>query len=109
MTKVQRWTRRDQAQVGVMVLITVNAVFCIMTVRGVPLLEGIGQIVRLLIMCVLYGFGTVYLFIGVTKKTLKYEPTSVKIVKWAFGLAAFFAVSQLLHEVVLAFIGQEQP
>ena len=53
-----------------------------------------------------YGLGTVYLIIGMTKKMFKYDPTRVQIVRWAAGLAAFFAVSQFIHEGFLIYTGQ---
>ncbi len=55
---------------------------------------------------IFYGFGTVFLFIGLTKKMFKYNPTRVNIVKWAFALAAIFAVSQFFHEGYLMLTGQ---
>ncbi len=56
-----------------------------------------------------YGFGIVFLFIGMTKKTFKYNPTKVQIVRWAVGLAAIFALSELVHEVFLVLTGQMPP
>ncbi len=48
--------------------------------------------------CFIYGFGMVYLFIGLTKKTFKYNPTKIQIIRWAVTLAAIFAFSEMLHE-----------
>ncbi len=56
-----------------------------------------------------YGFGIVFLFIGMTKKTFKYNPTKVQIVRWAVALAAIFAFSEILHEAFLVFTGQMPP
>ena len=53
-----------------------------------------------------YGFGIVFLFIGITKNFLKYRHTKVHIVKWAFALAAIFAISQFFHEGYLMLTGQ---
>ncbi len=61
---------------------------------------------RQVFVSVFYGFGTVFLFIGLTKKIFKYEATWVHIVKWAFALAALFAVSELMHEVFMVLTGQ---
>ena len=61
---------------------------------------------RQVFVSIFYGFGTVFLFIGLTKKIFKYEATWVHIVKWAFALAALFAVSELMHEVFMVLTGQ---
>jgi len=57
----------------------------------------------------IYGFGIVFLFIGMTKKTFKYNPTKVQIIRWALALAAIFAFSEILHEAFLVFTGQMPP
>ena len=59
---------------------------------------------RQLLVCFLYGFGIVYLFIGLTKKMFKYNPTRVHIIKWATSFAALVAVSQLLQGVYQTYI-----
>jgi len=57
----------------------------------------------------IYGFGVVFLFIGMTKKTFKYNPTKVQIVRWAVALAAIFSFTNLLHQAFLVFTGQLPP
>ncbi len=57
----------------------------------------------------IYGFGLVFLFIGMTKKTFKYNPTKVQIIKWVVTLAAIFAFSEMLHEGYLMLTGQLPP
>ncbi len=64
---------------------------------------------RQMLSAFVYGFGIVFLFIGMTKKTFKYNPTKVQIVRWAVALAAIFALSELLHEAFLVFTGQMPP
>ena len=61
---------------------------------------------RQIFVSIFYGFGTVFLMIGLTKKMFKYHPNRVNITKWAFALAAIFAVSQFFHEAFLVFTGQ---
>ena len=56
--------------------------------------------------CFIYGFGMVYLFIGLTKKTFKYNPTKIQIIRWAVTLAAIFAFSEMLHEGYLIYTHQ---
>jgi hypothetical protein len=51
-----------------------------------------------IVSCFIYGFGMVFLFIGLTKKTFKYNPTKAQIIRWAVTLAAIFAFSEMLHE-----------
>ena len=57
-----------------------------------------------LLVCFLYGFGIVYLFIGLTKKMFKYNPTRVHIIKWATSLAALVAASQFVQGVYQTYI-----
>jgi hypothetical protein len=57
------------------------------------------EIVRQLLVCFIYGFGIVYLFVGLTKKMFKYNPTRVQIIKWAASLAALVAVCQFVQDV----------
>jgi len=64
---------------------------------------------RQMLSAVIYGFGIAFLFIGLTKKTFKYNVTKVQIVRWAVALAAIFAFSELLHEAFLVFTGQMPP
>lgn len=59
---------------------------------------------RQLLVSFLYGFGIVYLFIGLTKKIFKYNPTRVHIIKWATSLAALVAASQFVQEVYHIYI-----
>ncbi len=57
----------------------------------------------------MYGIFIVMLFIGLTKKPLKYNPTKKQIIKWIIFMAAFFAVSQFIHEGFLMLTGQWPP
>jgi hypothetical protein len=62
------------------------------------------EILRQLLVSFLYGFGIVYLFIGLTKKMFKYNPTRLQIIKWATGLAALVAVCQFLQDVYQTYL-----
>lgn len=76
------------------------------SVRGGEMPGAVVATLRQVFMAVFYGFGTVFLIIGVTKKMFKYNPDRVQIVRWAVGLAVFFAVSQFIHEGFLLYTGQ---
>ena len=64
---------------------------------------------RQMLSAFIYGFGIVFLFIGMTKKTFKYNVTKVQITRWAVALAAIFAFSELLHAAFLVYTGQMPP
>ena len=64
---------------------------------------------RQILSAFLYGFGIVFLFIGMTKKTFKYNTTKVQIVRWSVALAAIFAFTGVLHAAFLVFTGQMPP
>ncbi len=76
------------------------------SVRGGELPGAFSATLYQVFVSVFYGFGTIFLIIGVTKKMFKYDPTRVQIVRWAMGLALFFAVSQFMHEGFLMYTGQ---
>jgi hypothetical protein len=61
------------------------------------------------IACFIYGFGMVFFFIGLTKKTFKYNTTKIQIIRWAVTLAAIFAFSEMVHEGYLIMTGQMPP
>jgi len=87
-------------------LIAMTVVTIGFSLRGGEMPGAIWATLRQIFVSIFYGFGTVFLFIGLTKKTFKYNPTKVHIVKWAFALAAIFAVSEFLHEGYLMLTGQ---
>lgn len=62
------------------------------------------EVLRQLLVCFLYGFGIVYLFIGLTKKMFKYNPTRISIIKWAASLAALVAASQFIQGVYQTYL-----
>jgi glucan phosphoethanolaminetransferase (alkaline phosphatase superfamily) len=64
----------------------------------------ISEILKQLIVSFLYGFGIVYLFIGLTKKMFKYNPNRISIIKWAVSLAALVAVTQFVQEVYQIYV-----
>jgi uncharacterized membrane protein YtjA (UPF0391 family) len=90
-----QWTKHDILHVIVMVLATLFFSGKAGTTA---------EILRQLLVSFLYGFGIVYLFIGLTKKMFKYNPTRLQIIKWATSLAALVAVSQFLQEVYQTYL-----
>jgi FtsH-binding integral membrane protein len=54
----------------------------------------------------IYSIATVLIIIGLTKKMFKYNPTMKQIIRWAFMLGAFCAVSQFFHELFKYFTGK---
>lgn len=62
------------------------------------------EVLRQLFVCFFYGFGIVYLFIGLTKKMFKYNPTRTSIIKWAVNLAALVAASQFTQDVYQTYL-----
>ena len=89
MPEKTRWTKND----------IIHVIFMVLTTLAFSRQPEIVQTLRQLLVCIFYGFGIVYLFIGLTKKMFKYNPTNVKIVKWAVSLAALVAVTQFLQDV----------
>ncbi len=90
----------------ILTMLGLTFLFC---ARGGDVPGAVLATLRQVFVSVFYGFGTTFLFIGLTKKTFKYDPTRVQIVRWAMGLALFFAVSQFLHEGFLLYTGQMPP
>jgi len=99
-----RFTWEDIKFIIVMTIVTIG-----FSLRGGEMPGALWATLRQIFVSVFYGFGTVFLFIGLTKKMFKYNPTRVHIVKWAFALAAIFSVSQFFHEGYLMFTGQLPP
>ncbi len=104
MDKSNRWTGKDIAHVVIMSLITV-----LFALRRGPILEAGLVTLRYLLAYFIYGLVTVLVFVGLTKKIFKLNPSRKQMIKWAFGLAAFFSVNQAIHEAFLAFTGQTLP
>ncbi len=102
--KGKRFTRED-----IQFILTMLGVTFLFSVRGGEIPGAILATFQQVFLSVFYGFGTVFLGIGLTKKMFKYDPTRVQIVRWAMGLALFFAVSQFMHEGFLLFTGQMPP
>ena len=90
-----RWTRHDIVHMIVMVLATL-----FFSSKAGSIIE----VLRQLLVCFLYGFGIVYLFIGLTKKMFKYNPTRISIIKWAVSLAALVAASQFMQGVYQTYL-----
>ncbi len=97
----KRFTRED-----IKFILTMLGVTFLFSVRGGEMPGALAATFQQVFLSVFYGFGTVFLFIGLTKKMFKYDPTRVQIVRWAMGLALFFAVSQFMHEGFLMYTGQ---
>ncbi len=96
MPKENQWTKRDKIFVIEMVLITL-----LFSIRKGPLIHAAIHTLRDVFVSIFYSLAMVFIFIGLTKKTFKYNPTRVQIIKWTVGLAAFFSVSQFVHEAFL--------
>ncbi|MBW1670124.1 MAG: hypothetical protein JRJ40_01735 [Deltaproteobacteria bacterium] len=90
-----RWTKHDILHVIVMVLAT-------LFFSGKA--GSLAEIFRQVLVSFLYGFGIVYLFIGLTKKMFKYNPTRLQIIKWATSLAALVAVCQFVQQVYQTYL-----
>ncbi len=101
MPKDSQWTNQDKRFVIEMVLITL-----LFSMRKGPLIHAAIHTLRDIFACAFYSLAMVFIFIGLTKKTFKYNPTRVQIIKWTAGLAAFFSVSQFIHEAFLVLTHQ---
>jgi len=101
MPKDNQWTRRDKTFVIEMVLLTL-----FFSMRRGPLMQATIHTLRDVFVSVFYSLAMVFIFIGLTKKTFKYNPTRVQIIKWTAGVAAFFSVSQFIHEAFLVLTHQ---
>ncbi|GEM_PF-1018166 len=99
-----KWHKKDILQAITYVIVTL-----ICTIRKGPFLKAAFITARYLLAYYIYGIVVVMLFIGLTKKPLKYNPTKKQIIKWVLFMAAFFAVSQFVHEGFLMFTGQWPP
>ncbi len=93
--------KEDMKFIAAMLFLTV-----LFSVRKGEVSDMILDTLRGVFVCIFYGVGTVFLIIGITKKAFKYHPTRMQIMKWAAALAAFFAVSQFVHEGFLMLTGQ---
>ncbi len=102
--KGKKFTRDD-----INFILTMLGLTLVFSVRGGDIPGAIASSLQQVFVSVFYGFGTVFLFIGLTKKMLKYDATRVQIVRWAMGMALFFAVSQFIHEGFLMYTGQMPP
>jgi len=100
----EKWTGKDFFHVFIFIIITL-----VFSVRGGSMPDAAWISIRHIAAYVLYGFIMVMLFLGLTKKMLKLNPSRKKIIKWAFALAAMFAVNQMIHELFLALTGQTGP
>ncbi len=98
----EHWTKDDYMHVFLMILITL-----MFSIRTGPLFDAIFATLRHVIAYFVYGLVMVLIFVGLTKKMFKLNPTRKKMLKWAFGLAAFFAVNQFFHEAFLVLTGQK--
>lgn len=87
-------------------LLAMTVVIIGFSLRGGEFPGSVFTTLRGIFVSIFYGFGLVFLFIGLTKKTFKYNPTKIQIIKWAFAMGAIFAVSQFFHEGYLMITGQ---
>ncbi len=98
------FTWEDKKFIAAMIVVTIG-----FSLRGGEFPGCVLASLRQILSAFIYGFGVVFLFIGMTKKTFKYNTTKVQIVRWALGLAAIFAFSEILHEAFLVYTGQISP
>ncbi len=94
-------TWKDKKFITVMVVMTVG-----FSLRGGEYPGCVFATLKQIISGFIYGFGMVFLFIGLTKKTFKYNPTKVQITRWIAALTALFAFSEFAHEGYLMLTGQ---
>ncbi len=95
------FTWEDKKFIAAMVLVTIG-----FSLRAGEFPGCVLASLRQILSAFIYGFGIVFLFIGMTKKTFKYNPTKVQIVRWAVAIAAIFALSELFHAAFLVWTGQ---
>ena len=95
------WTKKDYLHIGISIFLTL-----VFSIRGGEVQGAVVMTIRYLFAYYLYGVVMVLIFVGLTKKMFKYEADKKKMILWVFYLAAFFAVSQFMHEGFLAITGQ---
>ena len=98
------WTKKDYKDIGISVALTL-----LFAIRGGEMPAALIMTMRYLFAYYFYGLIMVLIFVGLTKKMFKYEAEKKKMILWMFYLAAFFAVSQFIHEGFLMITGQELP
>ncbi len=98
------WTRKERIHIGVSVLLTL-----VFSIRGGEMPGALIMTLRYLFAFYLYGIVMVLIFVGLTKKMFKYEARKRNMILWVFYLAAFFAISQFMHEGFLMITGQKIP
>ena len=99
-----KWSKKERIHIGVSVLLTL-----VFSLRGGDMPGGLIMTIRYLFAFYLYGIVMVLIFVGLTKKMFKYEPHKKRMILWVFYLAAFFAISQFMHEGFLMITGQKIP
>ncbi len=92
---------KDKKAIFVMIFVAIG-----FSIRGGSFPGCVSATLLQIASCFIYGFGMVFLFIGLTKKTFKYNPTKIQIIRWAVTLAAIFAFSEMLHEGYLILTDQ---
>ena len=97
-------TRKERIHIGGSVFLTL-----LFSVRGGEMPGALVMTLRYLFAYYLYGIVMVLIFMGLTKKMFKYEPQKKRMILWVFYLAAFFAISQFMHEGFLMITGQKIP
>ncbi len=100
-TDDKKWTGKDIRQAVVAVALTL-----LFAIRKGPFLHAFLITSKYLLAYYIYGIVIVMLFIGLTKKPFKYEPTKKQMIKWILFMAAFFSVTQFIHEGFLTLTGQ---
>ena len=98
------WTKKERIHIGASVFLTL-----IFSIRGGEMPGALIVTLRYLFAYYLYGIVMVLMFVGLTKKMFRYEAKRKQMILWVFYLAAFFAVSQFMHEGFLMITGQKLP
>ncbi len=104
MVTSMEWTKKDYKNIGISVALTL-----LFSIRGGEMPGALIMTIRYLFAFYFYGLIMVLIFVGLTKKMFKYEADKKKMILWMFYLAAFFAVSQFMHEGFLMITGQSPP
>jgi len=94
LTKNNKWEPKDFVVIILCLLITI-----IFSIRQGTFDYILKELLKQLWAYSIYSIATVLIIIGMTKKIFKYNPTVKQIIKWAFMLGAFCAVSQFLQEI----------
>ena len=95
------WTKKELLHIVISVVLTF-----LFAIRGGEMPSALIMTLRYILAYYLYGIVMVLIFVGLTKKMFKYDADKKRMILWVFYLAAFFSVSQFMHEGFLMITGQ---